>query len=68
MVIADEAGAFAEACASLLQDAGARTALAKKALACAGAHFSASACFRTLAAFVRDTETSPRMARTATGG
>lgn len=52
MAIADEAGAFADACVRLLENKSARAALAASALQCANAHFSAAACFRDLVKFV----------------
>lgn len=52
MMIADEAGAFADACVRLLENKSARAALATSALQCATAHFSAAACFRDLVKFV----------------
>jgi succinoglycan biosynthesis protein ExoO len=49
----DDAAGFADAAATLLGDTAARTALGRKALACAQTHFSPSACFAPLAAFLR---------------
>ena len=52
MVIADEPGAFADACVRLLENKTARAVLATSALQRANAHFSAAACFRDLVKFV----------------
>ncbi|MDZ4692887.1 glycosyltransferase [Terricaulis sp.] len=59
MALEDDAARFADACINFLGQHERRAALAAAALDCANTHFSAAACFRDLAAFVRGDDAAP---------